>query len=81
MSLTSGAFLNKNDPLNKPAMNNRRILVAAVFHFVDPVKKAVLKTHCKMTQKSLSIDYHLELSVNKFPDAALIFRMNSPVKF
>ena len=27
-----------------------------------------------MTQKSLSIDYHLELSVNKFPDAALIFR-------
>ena len=34
-----------------------------------------------MTQKSLTIDYRLELSVNKFPDAALIFRMNSPVKF
>ena len=25
--------------MNKPAMNNRRILIAAVFHFVHPVNK------------------------------------------
>ena len=37
-NLTSGAFLNQN-PINKPAMNNRRILIAAVFHFVRPVEK------------------------------------------
>ena len=58
MSLTSGAFLNKNDPLNKPAMNNRRILVAAAFHFVDPVKKGsfknTLQDDTKISQHRLS---------------------------
>ena len=36
--LTSGAFLKKK-PINKPGKNNKRILIAAVFDFVDPVKK------------------------------------------
>ena len=35
---SSGAFLNQN-PINKPAINNKRVLIAAVFHFVDPVQK------------------------------------------
>ena len=38
MTLTSGAFLNQK-PINKPVMNNLRILLAAVFHFVYPVEK------------------------------------------
>ena len=38
--LSSGAFHNQN-PVNKPAKNNKRILMAAVFHFVNPVKKTV----------------------------------------
>ena len=33
-----GAFLN-HKPINKPAKNNKRILIAAVFHFVEPVQK------------------------------------------
>ena len=32
--LSSGAFLNHN-PINKPAKNNKRMLIAAVFHFKD----------------------------------------------
>ena len=36
--LSSGAFLNHNT-INKPAKNNKRMLIAAVFHFVDPVQK------------------------------------------
>ena len=32
--LSSSAFLNHN-PINKPAKNNKRMLIAAVFHFVD----------------------------------------------
>ena len=35
--LSSGAFLNHN-PINKPAKNNKRMLIAAVFHFKDPVQ-------------------------------------------
>ena len=31
-------FSTKN-PVNKPAMNNRRLLIAAVFHFVHPEEK------------------------------------------
>ena len=38
--LLSGAFHNQN-PINKPAKNNKIILIAAVFHFVDPVQKTV----------------------------------------
>ena len=36
--LSSGAFLN-HDPIDKPAKNNKRVLILAVFHFVDPVQK------------------------------------------
>ena len=32
------AFLNEN-PINKPSINNQRVLIAAVFHFADPVQK------------------------------------------
>ena len=28
-----------SDAINKPAMNNRRLLIEAVFHFVHPVEK------------------------------------------
>ena len=46
-------------------MNNRRLLIAAVFHFVHPVGKRQLKT----SQDDSKI-CQLQLSVNKFPDAA-----------
>ena len=36
--LSCGAFLNHN-PVNKPAKNNKIMLIAAVFHFVDPAQK------------------------------------------
>ena len=36
--LSSGAFLNHN-PINKPAKNNKRMLMSAVFNFVDPEQK------------------------------------------
>ena len=36
--LSSGAFLN-HDQKNKPAKNNKRMSIAAVSHFVDPVQK------------------------------------------
>ena len=36
--LSSGEFLNHN-PINKPVKNYKRMLIAAVFHFVDPVQK------------------------------------------
>ena len=36
--LSSGAFLSHNS-ITKPAKNNKRMLIAAVFHFEDPVQK------------------------------------------
>ena len=33
-----GAFLNHN-PIIKPAKNNKRTLIAAIFHLVNPVQK------------------------------------------
>ena len=36
--LSCGAILNHN-PIKKPAKNNKRMLIAAVFHFVDPVQE------------------------------------------
>ena len=45
-------FSTKN-PINKPAMNNWRLLIAAVFHFVHPVEKDI-KKHYKLTQNSVS---------------------------
>ena len=35
--LSNGAFLNHN-PINKSAKNNKRMLIAAVFYFVDAVQ-------------------------------------------
>ena len=45
-------FSTKN-PINKPAVNNRRLLIAAVFHFVHPVEKDIKKHH-KLTQNYVS---------------------------
>ena len=50
--LSCGTFYNHN-PVNKPAKNNKRMLTAAVVHFLDPVEKDRLK-HRKMTQNSVS---------------------------
>ena len=41
--------LSTKSAINKPAMNYRTILIAAVFHFVHQVEKDSLKHH-KMTQ-------------------------------
>ena len=44
-SYASSKVKNKNDaiknPIKKLAMNNRRLLIAAEFHFVHPVEKTV----------------------------------------
>ena len=45
-------FSTKN-PVKKPAMNNRRLLIAAVFYFVRPVEKYI-KNHHKLIQNSVS---------------------------
>ena len=37
--LLQAAHFSTKNPINKPAMNNRRILMAAVIHFVHPVEK------------------------------------------
>ena len=36
--LSSGGFFSHN-PINKPAKNNKRMLIIAVFHLVDPEQK------------------------------------------
>ena len=41
-SYASSKVKNEN-PLNKPAMNNRGLFIAAVFNFVYPVEKTVKK--------------------------------------
>ena len=38
-TLTSDVFLNQINPINKLAMNNRRLLIAAEFQFVHSVEK------------------------------------------
>ena len=35
--------ISTKNPLNKPAMNNRGLFIAAVFNFVYPVEKTVKK--------------------------------------
>ena len=57
MTLTpETVHLSTKSAINKPAMNYRTILIAAVFHFVHQVEKDSLK-HYKMTQNSLSSSY------------------------
>ena len=58
-------YLSTKKTISKLAMNNRRLLIAAVFHFVHPVVKDSWKDH-KLTQNSGS----LPVKVNKFQDAA-----------
>ena len=36
---SQATYFSTKNPINKPAMNNRRLLIAAVFHFVHPVEK------------------------------------------
>ena len=56
--LSCGTFLN-NNPV-KPAKNNKRMLIAAAFYFVDPVQKDRQKK-----SKDDSKLCQLQLSVNK----------------
>ena len=51
--LSCGAFLNHN-PVNKPAKNNKRMLIAAAFHFVDPVEGKKTGKNIKRWLKTLS---------------------------
>ena len=41
MTFCQAAHFTTKNPINKPAKNNKIILIAAVFHFVDPVQKTV----------------------------------------
>ena len=61
-------FSTKN-PINKfkSAMNNRRLLIAAVFHFVRLVAKRQLNTSQVDASETLSAS---ALKVNNFQDAA-----------
>ena len=68
-------YFSTKNPINKLAMNNRRLLIGAVFHYIQ----------WKKTVKNIT-SWHKTLSasavkVNNFQDAAEIFRMNSSVKF
>ena len=51
-------FPTKNS-INKPAMNQRRLLIAAVFHFKHPVEKDS-KRHHKLTKYSVSFSCQTE---------------------
>ena len=46
-------------------MNDKRLLIAAVFHFVHPVEKDIKKHH-QLTQNSVSLISAVK--VNKFQD-------------
>ena len=65
-------FSTKN-PINKPAMNKRTLLIAAVFHFVHPMEKYSSK-HDKLTQNSVSFSCQ-----SKQLSRCCILRINSPV--
>ena len=74
MILTSGAFPNHKS--NKQTSHElQKNLDSSYIHFVHPVEKVnnMIRWDTKLCQ--------LQLSENKFPDAAYIFRMNSHVKF
>ena len=43
-------------------MDNRRLLIAAVFHFVHPVEKGSLKHH-QLTQNSVSFSSQLTCQI------------------
>ena len=50
--LWQAAHFSTRNPINKPAMNNRRILMEAVFHCVHPLEKTV--KNIKRWHKTLS---------------------------
>ena len=60
-------YLPTKNPINKLAMNNRRLLIAAEFHVVHSVKKTVKNT--SSWHKTLSAS---AVKINKFQDACQI---------
>ena len=58
-------FDSTKNPINKLAMNDRRLLIAAEFHFVHPVEKKV--KNITSWHKTLSAS---AVKVNKIQDAA-----------
>ena len=73
--LSSGAFLNHNR-INKPAKNNKRTLIAAVFHFVDPLQKRQVKT----SQDDTTL-CQLQLSVKKLNESQMLHKFSTWVLF
>ena len=53
LRLWQATHYSTKNPINKPAMNNGRLLIAAVFHFAHPVEKDSSKHH-KLTQNSVN---------------------------
>ena len=51
------AHLSTKNPINKPAKNNKRILIGPVFHFVDRVQKDSINIIHKHKQNSVSFSY------------------------
>ena len=51
--IRQATHFSTENPVNKPAMNNRRLLIAAVFHFLHPEEKDSSKHH-KLRQNSVS---------------------------
>ena len=51
--LRQAAHFPSKNSINKPAMNQRRLLIAAVFHFKHPVEKRSKKHH-KLTKYAVS---------------------------
>ena len=52
--LWQAAHFSTKNSINKPAMNNRRLLIAAVFHFMHPVEKDSKKDHKSTKKNSVS---------------------------
>ena len=75
MTLTSGAFVNKK-PDKQTSHELQNNLDSSCISFCTPSRKRQFKTSQDDTKLS-----QLQLSISKFPDAAKIFRINSPVKF
>ena len=52
--LWQATYFSTKNPINKLAMNNRRLLIAAEFHFVQCSVEKDSKKHHKLTQNSVS---------------------------
>ena len=62
--LSNGAFLNHN-PINKSAKNNKRMLIAAVFYFVDAVHATERQLKASKHDTNDTKLCHLKLSEKK----------------